>query len=504
MTLDDPEDLTDARKSTMTEDHHEESQEFAQALETLEAEVKPDPEPGERVSGRVLSVGEEAIFVDLGTKAEAVIPVAELKERDGTLAVAVGDTVEAVVAGTEPSGAVRLRRRAGGGRAQISEELRQAFQLGIPIAGQVTGFNKGGIEVRVGALRCFCPLSQIDRKRVSDPVSWVGQKLDFKVIQLEEGSSRRRPDVVLSRRAVLEEEDRKRAEEARARFVPGAVLRGRVTSLTTYGAFVDLGGMEGMLHVSEIAYARLSHPSEVLQVAQDIEVKILKIEPPRGKERHERISLSRRALEQDPWQDVAARFPDGLETTGRVVRQESFGAFVELAPGVDGLVHISQLAGLAGRRLQHAREAVEIGQELPVRVLGVDAAKRRISLGLPGVAVDSSPAPARTRSEAPPRTRSEASPRTRSEAPPVPPHAPAGAVGDRPARPRRRREGKPRESREGRPQEHRSRHREPRERDARHSGGAEAEPAATTSVPTGSSGFGSMADFFERSSRRRG
>src|SRR5687768_11714297 len=122
----DPEDPTDARKSTMTEDH-EESQEFAQALETLEAEAKPDPEPGERVSGRVLSVGEEAIFVDLGTKAEAVIPVAELKERDGTLAVAVGDTVEAVVAGTEPSGAVRLRRRAGGGRAQISEELRQAF-----------------------------------------------------------------------------------------------------------------------------------------------------------------------------------------------------------------------------------------------------------------------------------------------------------------------------------------------------------------------------------------
>ncbi len=477
----------------MTEESYKESEVFTQALETLEVDAKPDPQPGERVSGRILSVAADAIFVDLGTKAEAVIPAAELKDREGNLTVAVGDTVEAVVAGTEPSGAVRLRRRAGGGRVQLSEELRQAFQLGLPIEGQVTGYNKGGIEVRVGSLRCFCPLSQVDRKRVTDPVSWVGQKLAFKVIQLEEGSSRRRPNVVLSRRALLEEEDRKLAEEARARVVIGAVLSGRVSSLTTYGAFVDLGGVEGMLHVSEIAHARLSHPSEVLQVGQDIEVKILKIESPRGKERHDRISLSRRALEEDPWQEAATRFPEGSERSGRVVRVESFGAFVELAPGVDGLVHISQLAGLAKRHLQHAREAAELGQEMEVRVLAVDPAKRRISLGLPGVVADAAPAPARSRSDAPPRERVEVT---------LPPPA-APRTDERPARPRRRRQGKPREKREERGRERPPRPREPRERDSRASGEVGgAEPAAAVSVPTGSSGFGSMADFFERSRRR--
>ena len=385
---------------------------------------------------------------------------------------------------------------------QLSEELRQAFQLGLPVEGQVTGFNKGGIEVRVGGLRCFCPLSQIDRKRVQDPVTWVGQKLSFKILQLEEGSSRRRPNVVLSRRALLEEEDRRKAEEARARFTPGAVVSGRVTSLTTYGAFLDLGGVEGMLHVSEIAHARLTHPSEALQVGQDIEVKILKIEPPRGKERHDRISLSRRALEQDPWQDAAQRFPEGTETNGRVARVESFGAFVELAPGVDGLVHISQLAGLAGRRLKHAREAAELGQELAVRVLSVDPAKRRISLGLQGVEAVAPPAPARGR----PEPRAPRAPRSAAPAPAPQERAGRQERPERPERSPRRRADTPRDTRprERRPpRDRRERQRDSPEREARNPGSpAEAAPAATVSVPAGSSGFGSMADFFARSRRR--
>src|SRR5262249_4875536 len=165
-----------------------------------------------------------------------------------------------------------------------------------------------------------------------------------------------------------------------AKLHPGAIVRGKVTSLTDYGAFIDLGGLEGMLHVSEIGYARTAHPKDVLAVGQELDVQVIKIEPAKGGKQGERISLSRKALEADPWKDAAARFPEGTRVKGRVMRLETFGAFIEVAPGLEGLAHISELG--AGRRINHSREVLELGQDVEVTVLGVDTAKRRISLSL--------------------------------------------------------------------------------------------------------------------------
>jgi small subunit ribosomal protein S1 len=376
----------------MTDQQTENEKDFAQALAEFEqqgGEKREDPPMGAKVSGKILSIGEESAFVDLGTKSEALIETAQLKDAEGNLTVNVGDTIDATVTSSNPeTGTLVLRRQAagtggkGGGRGnknpEAEAEIKMAWQHGIPVDGVVSGINKGGAEVQVRGMRAFCPLSQLDLRYVEDPAQFVGQRLAFKVSQFEEG--RTRPNIVLSRRAILEEEQKSRAAEARSRIQVGSVVTGKVTSLASYGAFVDLGGLEGMLHVSEIGYSRLAHPKEVLNVGDEVEVQVIKIEKGKDEKKPERISLSRRSLEKDPWQEAAGKFPDGTEVTGKVMRMESFGAFVEIAPGVEGLLHISEIGG--GRRLNHPREALQQGQELPVRVLNVDTGKRRISLGM--------------------------------------------------------------------------------------------------------------------------
>jgi small subunit ribosomal protein S1 len=378
-----------------------EAQPFGEILEQFEgsqaASGEAPPSVGDKVKGRVSSITPQMVFIDLGGKAEAGVPVTELLDKDGLLTVGIGDEIEATVTGRdESSGALMLRRRLAGrgrGGASIAEELRQAKASGLPVEGIVTGFNKGGAEVKVAGMRCFCPTSQLDLKRIEDPAAFVGQRLAFKVERLEEAEGGKRPNVVLSRRKLLEEEAAAKASETRSRLAPGAVLNGRVTSLTPYGAFVDLGGVEGLLHVSEISHSRLAHPSEALTVGQELEVQVLKIDVadpaaaaatgrPKGRgAKSERISLSRKALEGDPWSEAPRRFPEGTEVLGKVRRLETFGAFVEVAPGLEGLLHISELGALAGRRLAHAREGAEVGQDLRVRIQKVEPERRRISLG---------------------------------------------------------------------------------------------------------------------------
>ena len=358
----------------------QETQDFGQILDEFsggEQQQNKAPEIGEKVRGRVLSIGETAAFVDLGGKSEGVIDLAQLKDSAGNLTVAAGDEIEATVTGTDPeTGSLVLRRKAARGQ-DVALELRQALETGLPVEGVVTTINKGGAEVQVAGMRAFCPLSQLDLRYVENPQQFVGQRLTFRVSRIEPGKTR--PNIVLSRRALLEEEAESKASETRSRLQVGTVLTGKVTSLTSYGAFVDLGGLEGMLHVSEIGYSRLAHPGEALQVGQEVEVQIIKVE--KGKdEKRPRISLSRRALERDPCSEAADQFPEGTEVTGKVMRLESFGAFVEIAPGIEGLVHISEMG--ANRRLNHARDAVQAGQEVQVRVLGVDPTKRRISLSM--------------------------------------------------------------------------------------------------------------------------
>lgn len=343
---------------------------------------RPDVAPGDKVSGRIVGFGDDAAFVDLGLKSEGVVPLAELTDPDdpeGGPTVAVGDAIEALVSAIDDdSGQIRLRVRPGHGSAAPAE-LAQAHAHGIPVEGTVQAVVKGGVEVTVSGLRAFCPISQLDARYVEDAAAFVGQRLTFRINRFEEGRGRA-PNIVLSRRALLEEEARQRAAEARALLEVGKVVRGTVTSLTSYGAFVDLGGIEGLLHVSEIGHGRVEHPQDVLAVGQQLEVEVTRIEPPKGDKTQERISLSRRALLADPWEQEVGRFTPGTRHPGKVVRLETFGAFVELAPGVEGLLHVSELGG--EQRLRHPREAVQPGDQLELTVTAVDRERRRISLSL--------------------------------------------------------------------------------------------------------------------------
>ncbi len=358
-----------------------EHEDFASLLGQFEREhagpAKAAPKAGDRVTGRVLSIGPERAFVDLGAKSEGVIEITDLTDADGHVTVAVGDSVDAVVLSRDDQSGTLLLGRGAGHRFHDSAELEQAFRSQLPVEGLVTGVTRGGVEVQVAGQRAFCPASQIDNRFVEDLQSFVGQRLTFRITRYQGG---KRSNVVVSRRVLLEEEQKAKAEEMRARLEVGAVLRGTVTSIKDYGAFVDLGGVEGMVHVSELAHGRVTHPQDVLTVGQPVDVQVLRIEKTGNPKHPDRIALSIRALAADPWQEAVERFPAGARVRGTVTRVQPFGAFVELAPGIEGLVHISELG--AGRRITHPHEVVNPGDAVEATVLGVDPAKRRISLSL--------------------------------------------------------------------------------------------------------------------------
>jgi small subunit ribosomal protein S1 len=331
--------------------------------------------PGDVVRGRVIALGASHAFIAIGGKGEAIIDVAEFRDpENGALQIAVGDQIEAtVIDDGRTSGTIVLKRTVGRG-GHIPGELEQALAHGIAVEGVVTSEIKGGFEIQIGAVRAFCPGSQIDRRR-REPASYLGQRLRFRVTKIEAGGR----NIVVSRRALLEEDAAELAAQTWERIEAGAVLQGRVSSVRDFGAFVDLGGVEGLIHISELGHAHVSHPSEVLKPDQIIDVKVIKIEP-EGEGSRGRIGLSLRALEPDPWASAGERFPVGTTVRGIVRRLENFGAFVEIVPGLDGLVHISKLA--LDRRLSHARQAVSIGDQVDVTVLAVDTAQRRISLSM--------------------------------------------------------------------------------------------------------------------------
>jgi small subunit ribosomal protein S1 len=333
---------------------------------------------GDRVRGKIVSIGQEVTVIELAGGGEGTLETLELRDEDGQLTVKEGDTLEArVIAHGEKQGFVTLRRGPGqGGRTNLAE----AVATGLPVEGVITGVNKGGLEVDVGGVRAFCPLSQLELRPVDDPADYVGRRLSFRVTRHEE--DRRGTNVVLSRRALLEEEARGRAAETRGKVVVGAVLPGVVTALKDFGAFVDVGGIEGLLPASEISFDRGVRPADVLTVGQPVTVQVMRVEKRDDPKRPEQVSFSLKALERDPWQDAAAQFPAGTSVRGQVMRTESFGAFVQLTPGVEGLIHISELG--AQRPLRHARDAVKPGDPLDVTVLALEPDKRRISLGLAG------------------------------------------------------------------------------------------------------------------------
>ncbi|MBX3027960.1 S1 RNA-binding domain-containing protein [bacterium] len=350
-------------------------QDFASLLAASEAQATQRPAVGETVRGRVIALGGGSAFVEIGGKGEAVIDLGEFVDPEsGAPALAVGDQLEAtVVDDGRTSGTVRLKRTVGRG-GHLPGELEQAHAHGIAVEGVVTGEVKGGYQVQIGSVRAFCPGSQIDRRR-GEPAEYVGQRLRFRVTRIEGGGR----NVVVSRRVLLDEEAAEQAAQTWERLQVGNVLQGRVSTVRDFGVFVDLGGVEGLVHISELAHGHVGHPSEVLQPEQVVEVKVLKVEPAEAGGRP-RIALSLRALAPDPWADVAARFPIGATVPGVVRRLESFGAFVEIAPGLDGLVHVSKMA--LDRRVAHPRQVVSAGDTVQVTVQAIDPAQRRIGLSM--------------------------------------------------------------------------------------------------------------------------
>jgi small subunit ribosomal protein S1 len=331
--------------------------------------AKKRPRVGDQITGKVISIGKETVFVDIGGKAEGVLERAEVSDPDGKLLVKIGEPLEARVV-ADAGGVLTLRVKLGRG-PEARAELQQAQELGIPVDGVVTEVVKGGVSVDVAGVRGFCPASQIDVRFVDDLSTYIGQRLTFRITRYEPRN------LVLSRRALLEEDNAKRAAVTRKKIEPGAVLRGKVVGFKPFGAFIDLGGIEGMLHVSELGYARVDKPEDMLSLGQEVDVAVLKIEPG---DKGDRISLSLKALANDPWRDTAATLVEGARVKGKITRLQPFGAFVEIAPAVEGLVHISELG--TGRRINHPKEVVSVGQEVEAVVLSIDHERHRIALSI--------------------------------------------------------------------------------------------------------------------------
>jgi small subunit ribosomal protein S1 len=326
---------------------------------------------GQIIEGTIVAIGAEAALVDVGGKSEAAIDLDELKDADGRLEVKVGDRVQAMVVST--SGELKLSRRLALGAA-TARQLEDAFHSGLPVEGKVERSVKGGFEVRISRQRAFCPVSQIDVVRNTDPALHAGRVYHFRITEYKEGGR----NIVVSRRVLLEAEQQANAAEVRKSIVEGAVLPGRVASVREFGAFVDLGGgVQGLLHVSEMAWERVADPSQIVKPGDEITVKVLRVDPDK-----EKISLGLKQLAADPWSRAGHTYHAGEMRRGRITRIAEFGPFVELEPGIEGLVPASE-SGVA--RDTDMKKAFRVGDEVQVVVLDVDPTARRIRLSVTAV-----------------------------------------------------------------------------------------------------------------------
>jgi small subunit ribosomal protein S1 len=340
------------------------------ALFEKESRMPGRLDPGQKIKTTVISVSGDMVYVDLGGKSEGVINLSEFMKEDGTCVVQPGDEVEAFFVSVQ-NGTKRLTTRMRGYSTLDVAGIRDAFNAGLPVTGKVRAAVKGGYDVSVGGVRCFCPFSQMDLRVSRDSSQYIGQTLDFKVVEFENDGR----NVVISRRALLEEERQARMERFKETLSTGMELTGTVRSVQGFGAFVDLGGVDGLIPASEIGWDRAEKPSDVLSVGQEVTVKVISLDWAKN-----RLTLSLKALQADPWEGVAERYTVDSKVKGVIVRLAPFGAFVNLEPGVDGLIHISNLG--AGRHVNHPKEVVEVGQWVEPQVLAVDEANKKISLTL--------------------------------------------------------------------------------------------------------------------------
>jgi small subunit ribosomal protein S1 len=345
------------------------SESFAELFE--ESLASKNIKPGAILIGSVIEVSAEVVIVSAGLKSEAVIPASQFHNERGELEVEVGDEVEVALDAVEDGfGETRLSRERAK-RARTWAELDDAFENSKIVKGIINGRVKGGFTVEIDFVRAFLPGSLVDMRPVRDPSYLEGKELEFKVIKLDQ----RRNNVVVSRRAVVEQEYSAEREQLLASLKEGATIKGIVKNLTDYGAFVDLGGIDGLLHITDMAWKRVKHPSEVVTVGDEIDVKILRFDKEKT-----RVSLGIKQLGSDPWEAIARRYPQNTRLVGKVTNITDYGCFVEIEDGVEGLVHVSEMDWT--NKNVNPSKVVTVGEEVEVMVLEIDEERRRISLGI--------------------------------------------------------------------------------------------------------------------------
>ncbi|MDP3716964.1 MAG: S1 RNA-binding domain-containing protein [Acidobacteriota bacterium] len=324
---------------------------------------------GQSIEGTIVAIGPDTSLVNVGGKGEAVIETADLKDHENDLEFAVGDRIQAIVIGT--TGGITLSRKGIRGAASL-RQLENAYQAGLSVEGKIEREVKGGYEVRVAGQRGFCPFSQIDTVRATDPAQHIGQTYAFRIIEFKEGGK----NLVVSRRALLEDEQKAGAAVLRQSLAVGDTVTGRVASVREFGAFVDLGaGVQGLLHVSEMGWSRVTDPGSVVKVGEEITVRVLRVDND-----GERIALGLKQLLADPWVAAASSYEVGQVRTGRITRIADFGAFVELEPGVEALAHFSTFAPTG--RQEDWKRAVTVGVTAPFEIVAIDVDKKRIGVAM--------------------------------------------------------------------------------------------------------------------------
>jgi small subunit ribosomal protein S1 len=357
------------RQAASYEDEQMDPQEYARLLDLYDNSFRHIAE-GEVVKGTVLKVTETEVVVDVGFKSEGIIAVDEFLDENRQITVQPGDVVDVLLERTEDREGYVVLSREKAEKMKIWDEVEKAYSEKKVVVGRVIERIKGGLAVDIG-VRAFLPGSQIDVRPVRNLDALRGQDLRMRVIKV----NKKRGNIVLSRKVLLEEENAEKKKHTLETLAEGKVLRGVVKNITDYGAFIDLGGIDGLLHITDMSWGRVGHPSEVLKVNDEIDVTVLKYDPAT-----ERVSLGHKQLVADPWSAVSERYPVGLRVSGKVVSLTDYGAFIELEPGVEGLIHVSEMSW--SKRVKHPSKILNVGDSVDAMVLGVDATARRISLGL--------------------------------------------------------------------------------------------------------------------------
>lgn len=339
--------------------------------ELFEASQVLDVERGAVISGQVVAIDSDWITVDTGLKSEGIVARSEFLNEQGELEVAVGDQVQVVVDTVDNGMGQTQLSREKAKRAETWNVLEKLYENNEIVTGLISGKVKGGFTVDIGSVRAFLPGSLVDTRPVRDTAHLEGKELEFKVIKLDQ----KRNNVVVSRRAVMESENSAEREALLSNLEEGQEVVGVVKNLTDYGAFVDLGGIDGLLHITDMAWRRIKHPSEVVEVGQELKVKVLKFDRERN-----RVSLGLKQLGTDPWQDVLNNYPKGTNVKARVTNLTDYGCFAEIADGIEGLVHVSEMDHT--NKNIHPSKVVQIGDEIMVQILDIDEDRRRISLGI--------------------------------------------------------------------------------------------------------------------------